>query len=89
VTRELLMKLSDAAILLEWGGVFIYFLRRFVKMRKVVSLALAGMSLGWLILGLGDISLRLSHGFEALKVLALGLGAFLWWSVWRVEKKGK
>lgn len=61
-----------------WGGVFAYFLRRFAYRKKLISVGIAVMSLGWILVALLSVQLW-------LKLTAVAAGFFLWWTVVRVE----
>jgi hypothetical protein len=75
---------ADAFIVLEWAAVAFYFLHRWWKYRRLVSFCLAAMALGWLLMGL--LETHEAH-MRSVKAGAILLGGFLWYSIWRVERK--
>lgn len=77
----------DLVILFLWMGVFVYFLGRYFVFRRVRSLAIGLMSLGWVMVGLGDRFVH-CHPYVAgtMKVLAIVNGIFCWWAINHVEK---
>lgn len=79
--------LMDWLIALEWLGVAGYFVRRFFINRRLISLALAAMALGWALVGLGDRIIAVESGKLLIKAIALGFGVFLWFSIWSVERE--
>ncbi len=78
----------NSLIVIVWLVVGGYFFRRFLKYKKTVSLALVGMSLGWLILGLADQAMDLLNGYP-LKTVAIVMGCFVGYSIWRIEMRGQ
>lgn len=74
-------RIADVIVVLQWAAVSAYFIRRFIRHRKLVSLSLAAMSLGWLAIGLGTVAPAI-----IFKSFAIVLGAFVWFSIWRVER---
>lgn len=70
-----------------WLGVAGYFVNRFVKHRRLVSISLSLMSLGWAILGLTR-GMPSSHYFW-LDCLSFGLGLFMVYAIVRVERTGR
>lgn len=72
---------SKGFVLLIWGAIGCYFLTRFLEYKKLVSLALVGMAMGWLILGMG-------YHWRGWQFLAIALGLFIAFSIWRVERRG-
>ena len=86
---EHLTRVADALIAFEWLTVCAYFIRRYVQHRKLVSIALAAMSLGWLLLGLSESVFEPERLAAPLKGSAIALGAFIWFAIWRVEKEGR
>jgi len=73
----------DLVIVVEWAVVALYFLRRWFQHRRLVSFCLAAMALGWLLFGLQAHWMNV----ELAKGVALGLGAVLWFAIWRVERE--
>lgn len=82
-----LTNLSFAAVFL-WLGVTIYFVRRFVNHRKVVSLAIAAMALGW---AANSAQALYPESFMGawFSVASLVLGVFVIVAIVRVETTGR
>ena len=82
--NPLLARSADGLVVLLWAAVAGYFVRRYVQHRRIVSLALATMALGWLYIGLED-SLSERFPVAAVKAVAVILGVMVWYAIWRVE----
>jgi hypothetical protein len=79
---------ANVVIAVEWVGVALYFVNRFIIYRKTVSLALAAMAFGWVFLGLGREILSFPSAWSLIKLAAAVFGASMWYAIWRVEKTG-
>lgn len=79
------MKIVDLVIALEWLGVAAYFVRRFMLNRRLVSLALAVMGLGWGVAGISDRAVVASN-VMVVKIASLIFGILIWFSIWQVER---
>lgn len=79
---------ANVCIAVEWVGVALYFVNRFLVYRKTVSLALASMAFGWVFLGLGNVILSFPQAWGLIKLAAVVFGASMWYAIWRVEKTG-
>lgn len=89
--RELLEKNSSILLILLWGAVSGYFVARWVRHRKIVSIGMAVMALGWPWVAAPDLlGPRLwEYMGPAMKVVSFLLGAFVVYAIVRVEKSGK
>lgn len=77
---------ADCAAALEWAAVSAYFIRRYILHRKLVSLGLAVMALGWVAVGLSTLfPIPTPWG----TVGALMLGLWVWFTIIRVERTGR
>lgn len=80
----------DAIILMQWGAIGGYFVWRFVRFKKLVSLTLALMSMGWMLVGVSK-TLRLIVGNldTWLKCASIVTGGVVWYAIVRVERTGR
>lgn len=76
----------NSFIIIVWLVIAGYFFRRYLKFQKTVSLALVGMSLGWLTVGLADQAMDFLSGYP-VKVVAIVMGCFVGYSIWSIETK--
>lgn len=65
---------ADAALLLTYGAVAIYFVNRFVRFRRWPSLGVASLPLGWVLLALEH---DVASWLEPLKWIGVGAGLLL------------
>ena len=64
----------------------VYFVRRYILHRKLVSLGLAVMALGWVVVGLSTLfPLPVPWGTGG----AILLGVWVWFTIIRVERTGR
>lgn len=82
---HLLARSADGLVVLLWAAVAGYFFRRWLQMRRLVSIALAAMALGWVYIGIED-ALPDTFPSSPAKGLAIALGILLWYAIWRVER---
>lgn len=86
------MLLVDFFICLIWTGIGIYFLRRFLQYRRLVSIGLALMAGGWGSVGLLGMFGLTQIGpsmWQVARGIALFTGGFLLGAIYRVEKTGR
>ena len=76
---------ADVLVVVEWATISGYFVRRFVKHKKPVSLCIAAMALGWVFLGLESRFVP-SH---LLQAIAIALGVVVWYAIFHVEKRSR
>jgi len=81
-----LTKLVDAAAIVLWGTIAVYFIHRYVQYRKLVSLMLAFMSAGWGLIALIGV-VQFSYPWPSY--LAVVLGSSVWYAIIRVERTGR
>lgn len=92
---QFLETILDALTLAIWTGISIFFVRRFLRHHKLVSLMIAFMAFGWATLGWTTIALYvlrpvlLHMCLHWFNVIAIALGLAVWYSIWRVERHGK
>lgn len=84
-----LIKILDVVIILVWSVVSLHFVARFLKLRKLVSLALSLMPVGWVALGLGAEWQSRVVWLMFTKVVAILAGSFLIYTIIRVERHGR
>ena len=78
--------LVDGAVALEWLAVSAYFIQRYLKHRRLVSLGLAAMACGWVLVALRS-TLPVPDPWGT--VSAAMLGVFVWYAIIRVERTGR
>lgn len=72
------MESVDVALIIVYGFVAAYFLRRFVLFRKWPSVAIAFLPLGWVVLAVEDpLEVRFHGWLSLIKMLGLCLGFLL------------
>ena len=80
-------RIADAASAMGWACIAIYFVWRYVKHRKLVSLMIACMALGWTSACLGGV---LNIGFAPWRgFVALLLACAVGYAIVRVERTGR
>lgn len=89
MTPHFVGKILDVAVILIWLSVSIFFVRRYFTYRKLVSLMLAFMALGWATLGLRGFFPFLRAQTEWFNFVAIVLGSMIWYSIYRVSKTGR
>lgn len=87
-TLALAGKIADGLSVCAWTAIAIYFVRRFAQHRKLVSLMIALMALGWASACLDAAAL----GFDLSPwrgMVALALAISVGYAIVRVERTGR
>ncbi len=77
-----------AVVVALWGTISLYFLWRYLRFRKWVSIALMAMSMGWLAVGLDDFGIVDSQS-PTHHVVAVLVGLLFWAMVLIVERSDR
>lgn len=82
---------ADVFLLMTYGAVIFFFLWRFFRRRRLPSLFIALLPLGWVLVALWDLRIMEPHPTGAFRWAGVMIGALLLWAVvkseWRQERE--
>lgn len=82
-------KAADYATLVVYGVVFAFYLRRYIRLRKIPSLFINGWGLGWVLLACMDLGWFTFRPDAVFRWLGVLIGAALFASALRLELREK
>jgi hypothetical protein len=76
---------ADVALLVVYGGVAAFFIYRFVRHRRMASVGVALLPMGWIVVALYDLNL-IADGSSFVRWCGVAVGLLVLTSVFRAEQ---